>query len=96
MINMKYLQIIHFLDCGTNQTLKCRTKIHLDINDYRKTVNWDIADQIKFKINMIGSNLWDYSDPCILCKRTIIITEVGTDEAARQADETSKQVIFIS
>lgn len=45
---------------------------------------------------MIGSNLWDYSDACIRFKRTIIITEVGTDEAARQADETNKQVIFIS
>ena len=45
---------------------------------------------------MIGSNLWDYSDACILFKRTIIITEVGTDEAARQVDETNKKVIFIS
>ena len=70
---MEYQQIIHFLDRETNQTLKCRTKIHLGINGNRKTVNYDVADQIKFKINMIGSNLWDYNDACMLFKKTIIL-----------------------
>ena len=41
---------------------------------------------------MVGSSLCDYNDAYVLVKRSIIITGVGVDAAARQADEINKQV----
>ena len=43
---------------------------------------------------MVGSSLCNYNDAYILVKRSIIITGVGADAAARQADEINKQVSF--
>ena len=43
---------------------------------------------------MVGSSLCNYNDAYILVKRSIIITGVGADAAARQADEINKQVPF--
>ena len=47
-----------------------------------------ITDQNKYK----SKSLCDYNDAYILFKSTIIITGVGTDAAARQADEIKKTV----
>ena len=41
---------------------------------------------------MLRPNLCDYADSYILVKGTITITGAGNDAAARQADETDKDV----
>ena len=43
---------------------------------------------------MLKSSLCDYSDAYILAKGTITIAGAGADEAARQADERDKGVVF--
>ena len=43
---------------------------------------------------MLKSNLCDYADAYILAKGKITITGHGDDDAARQADERDKGVIF--
>ena len=43
---------------------------------------------------MLKSNLCDYADAYILVKAKITITGHGDDDAARQADERDKGVIF--
>ena len=52
------------------------------------------SSDIKFKTTLLRSSLCDYADAYILVKGTITITGVGTDAAARQADERNKGVIF--
>ena len=49
---------------------------------------------MKFKTTMVRFSLCDYADAYILVKGTITITGSGDDDAARQADESSKGVIF--
>ena len=43
---------------------------------------------------MLKSNLCDYTEAYILVKGKITITGQGDDDAARQADERNKGVIF--
>ena len=43
---------------------------------------------------MLGSNLCDYADACILVKGNVTVTGVGDDDAAKQVDERNKGVIF--
>ena len=43
---------------------------------------------------MLRSSLCDYSDGYILVRGTITITGEGADDAAGQADERTKEVIF--
>ena len=43
---------------------------------------------------MLKSNLCDYTEAYILVKGKITITGQGDDDAARQADERNKSVIF--
>ena len=43
---------------------------------------------------MVRPNLCDYSDAYILASETITITGEGADDAAKQADERNKEVIF--
>ena len=43
---------------------------------------------------MLKSSLCDYSDAYILVKGKFTITAAGDDEAARQADERNKGVVF--
>ena len=49
---------------------------------------------VKFKITMLKSILYDYSDAYILVKGRISITGAGYNAAARQTDERNKGVIF--
>ena len=61
--------------------------------DSREACN--INSQIKFKIAMLKSSLYDYSDAYILVKgRITTITEKGVGAAARQANERGREVIF--
>ena len=43
---------------------------------------------------MLKSNLCDYSDAYILVTKTITIEGEGDDDAAKQADERNKKVLF--
>ena len=51
---------------------------------------YNTISDIRFKTTMLKSSLCDYSDACILIKRTMAITGAGDDAAARQADERNK------
>ena len=43
---------------------------------------------------MLKSNLCDYSDACVLVKRTITSAGAGNEAAAREGDERNKGVTF--
>ena len=51
-------------------------------------------NQRKFKTSITRSSLCDYSDAYILVSGTITITGGGEDDAAKQANERNKRVIF--
>ena len=90
---MKYQRILNLLDNASNQPSKFRTKNWVKINDdSRGTYNTN--SQIKFKMTMLISTLWDYSDRNILVKRRITITGEGNNVGARQPDERDKRVMF--
>ena len=69
------------------------TKNCIEINDQLRGV-YNTNSNIRFKNAMLRSSLCDYSDANIRVKRTITITGVGDDAAARQADERNKGVIL--
>ena len=77
---------------ASNQPSKFRTKHLVKINDESKGTHTN-AD-IKFKAAMLRSNLCDYADAYMLVRGTITITGAGNDDAAREADERNKGVIF--
>ena len=55
---------------------------------------YTIDSQIKFKISMVSSSLYDYSDAYILASGTVSITGTGADDHAKRLDERNKGVIF--
>ena len=81
------------IDDASNQPSKFRTKNWVEIND-ESSGKYNVNSQIKFKIPMLKSSLFDYSDAYILVKGTITITGAGADAADRQADEKDKGVAF--
>ena len=94
---MKYQKIASLLDNevalnASSQPSKFRTTNWVEINDESRGTY--TSNDIKFKTTMLRSNLCDYADAYILVKGTITITGSGDDDAARQADESSKGVIF--
>ena len=89
---MEYQRIANLLDNAPNQPSKFRTRNWVEINDGSQGTCTN-AD-IKFKTTMLKSDLCDYADAYIFVKGTITITGVGNDDAARQADERDKGVIF--
>ena len=99
---MEYQKIINFLDNTTNQPSKFRTRNWFEMNDESRGVfNDDIADDnndyknnIKFKASMIKSRLCDYSDACILVKRTIRVLNTAPDGAV--VNSINKKVVFKS
>ena len=68
-------------------------KTEVEIND-DSHVMYNITSQIKFRITMSKSILCDSSDAQILVKMMITITRRRKYEAARQADEINKKVMF--
>ena len=76
-----------------NQHSKFRTKSWIEIDD-DSSGTYITNIRIKFKTSMVKSSLCDYSDENILVNRTMAITGRGGDQAARQADEKSKGMIF--
>ena len=91
---MEYQKIANLLDneVTSNQLPKFRTRNCVEINDDSRGTYTD-AD-IKFKITMLKSDLYDYADAYIFVKGTITITRDGDDNATRQADEINKGVTF--
>ena len=63
-----------------------RTKNWIEINDQSRGVH--NTNGVRFKTAMLKSSLCDYSDTCILVKRTITIIGAAADAAARQANES--------
>ena len=84
---------MNLLDNTPNQPTKFRTKKWVDINDDAcETKNTN--SQIIFKASTLKSSLCDYIDPYIHVNGTIIIDRAAADDAAKQADEKNKWVIF--
>ena len=80
------------LDNASNQPSKFRTKNWVEINDESRGTY--TGNNIKFKTTMLRSNLCDYAGAYILVKGNITIAGAGNNDAARQADERDKGVIF--
>ena len=89
---MEYQKIENLLDSASNQPSKFRTRNWVEIND--ESSGTYTSNDIKFKATMLRSNLCDYADAYILVRGTITITGAGNDDAAREADERNKGVIF--
>ena len=89
---MEYQKIANLLDTESNQPSKFRTRNWVEIND--ESSGTYTSNDIKFKATMLRSNLCDYADAYILVRGTITITGAGNDDAAREADERNKGVIF--
>ena len=91
---MEYPKIANLLDNNlSNQPSKFRTKNWVEINDESKE-SYSAGSDIRFKTTMLRSNLCDYADAYILVKGTITIAGDGAADAAKQADERNKSVIF--
>ena len=89
---MEYQKISNLLERTSDNLLKFRTRIWVEIKDESRG-NYANSD-IRFKTTMLRSNLCDYADSYILVKGTITITGARDDAAARQADERNKGVTF--
>ena len=89
---MEYQKIVNLLNNESNRPSKFRTRNWVEINDESRGTYTNT--DIEFKTTILRSNLCDYADPYILVKRTIAITGAGDDDAARQADERNKGVIY--
>ena len=90
---MEHQKIANLIDDTLNQPSKFRTRNWDEINDESRGV-YNVNSQIKFKTTMLKSSLCDYSDAYIHVKGTITINGRGADDAARQADERDKGVVF--
>ena len=59
-----------------------------------KLLGYTTGSDSKFKTIMLSCSLCDYADAYILVKGTRTITGAGDNDAARQADERNKDVVF--
>ena len=96
---MEYQKILKLLDDTTNQPSKLRTRNWIEIDDesqgdYNDDNNNDNDDNnnIKFKTTLIRSNLFDYSDPYTLVKRTVTVP--NTEATGAALSNTNKKVVF--
>ena len=85
---MKYQKIANLLDNTSNQPFKFRARNRVELNDESRGTY--TGDDIKFKTEMLRSNLYGYPDPYTLVKGAITITETGDAAAAKQANERDK------
>ena len=88
---MEYQKIENLLDNETNQPSKFRTRNWVEIDDESGE---DILVTILNLKLILMSNLYNHADAYILVKGTITITGAGDNDAAKQADERNKGVIF--
>ena len=81
----------NLLDNVSNRPSKFRTRNWVEINDDIRSA-YSPNKQIGFKIAMLRSSLYDYSDAYILVKGNISVNNTAADGAA--ANNTNKKVIF--
>ena len=92
---MEHQEIANLLDSkASNQPSKFRARNWFETNDEPEGSYCNNDDDIRFKTTMLRSNLCDYADGYILVKRTITVTGAEDDDAAREADDRNKGVIF--
>ena len=90
---MEFQKVIYLLNNTPNQPTTFRTKYWVEINDDgHGTYNKD--SQIKFKTSLLKWSLCGYGDAHIFISGTITISGEGDNDAAKQADERNKVVIF--
>ena len=68
------------IDDASNQPSKFKTKNWVEIND-ESSGTYNANSQIKFKTTMLKSSLCDYSDPYILVKETITVSNIAAADA---------------
>ena len=90
---MEYQKIVNLIDDTSNQPSKFRTRNWVEINDESRGA-YNVNSQIKFKITMLKSSLYDYTDAYILVKGKITIAGAGKNATYKQADERDKGVVF--
>ena len=86
---MEYQKIINLLNHTSNQTTKFRAKNRVETNDDAREI-YSKDRQIKSKISMLKSSLYDYSDAYILVKGTISISA----QAGGNLNNEDKEVAF--
>ena len=89
---MEYQKIRNLLDNTWNQLFKFGTRNWVEINDESRGTC--TSNDIEFKTTMLGSDLRDYSDACVLVNGRITIDGAGNDDVPKQADERDKGVTF--
>ena len=62
-----------------NQSTKFRTKSWVEINDESRGT-YNNASQIRFKLSMLKSSLFDYSQADIIAKETITISNTAAQD----------------
>ena len=87
---MGYQKIANLIEDTSNQPSKFRTKNWVEINDESRGT-YNVNSQIKFKITMLKSSLYDYSDAYILVKGTVTVNNTA---AAAAVNNANKKVIF--
>ena len=90
---MEYQKIVNLIDDTSNQPSKFRTRNWVEINDESRGA-YNVNSQIKFKITMLKSSLYDYTDAYILVKGKITTAGAGKNATSKQADERDKGVVF--
>ena len=90
---MEYQKIVNLIDDTSNQPSKFRTRNWVEINDESRGA-YNVNSQIKFKITLLKSSLYDYTDAYILVKGKITIAGAGKNAVSKQADERDKGVVF--
>ena len=73
---MEFQKIVNFLDTTSDDKDLPRfvTKKWVEVYDQSEG-NYDVNKEIRIKTSMLGSDLWDFSDPYIVVKGTITVTE---------------------
>ena len=87
---MEYQKIANLIESTSDNLSNFRIRNWVEINDESRGNYANSA--IRFKTTMLRPNLCDYADSYMLVKGTITITGAGNDAAARQADETDKDI----
>ena len=88
---MEYHRMINLLDNTKNHPLKLKTKIWVEVNDNTRGA-YNTNSRTKFKIIMLKSSLFDYSDAYILVKGAITTGGQSAEAAAIAADSKNKKV----
>ena len=73
---MEYQKIANLLNNASNQSSKFRTKNWVEVND-KSRGTYSANRQIDFKISMLRSSLYNYSDAYILFKGNISVNNTA-------------------